>query len=289
MPLVDVQDFQLNYEVTIERDGPTLLLVPGLGEQIGAASYPVKQCEYFAAKGFRVVRMENRDSGLSQPTIEESSIAPYTLYDLADDVGSVISAIGSPVHLVGSSLGGYIVRWAAIRHPELVKSLTVVMSGSGASHPDEGPVLSQEVSKRLLEYTERRTRDEYIAWNLETWRWLWGNGYPFPQQWIQDMLEYTHDRSYRPEGNARLLNAVRTTPAGLWEKQSQIKCPTLVMHGEEDPTFTGEHGIAIAKQIHGSQLWLDPRMGHIMHEEQWPEMADRVAELAAINNKPDPA
>ena len=88
------------------------------------------------------------------------------------------------------------------------------------------------------------------------------------------------DRSYRPAGVARLLSAARSTP-GLWDAQAAIACSTLVMHGGEDPVFSAEHGRAIAERIPNATLWLDPNMGHIMHEEQWAEMAERIAAMAA--------
>ena len=51
------------------------------------------------------------------------------------------------------------------------------------------------------------------------------------------------------------------------------------MHGAQDPVFPAEHGHAIARQIPNATLWLDERMGHTMHEEQWQEMVERVAAL----------
>jgi len=113
MPKVDRDGFQIHYEVTCDRAGPTLVLVAGLGEQIGAVEYPDEQCAHFARKGFRVVRVDNRDSGLS--TVPERHIGDYSLHDVADDILSVIEdlAVG-PVYIVGASMGGFIVRWAAM-------------------------------------------------------------------------------------------------------------------------------------------------------------------------------
>ena len=51
MPVIQRDGFNLHYEVTCPGDGPTLLIVPGLGEQLNSAEFPVEQCQLMAAKG----------------------------------------------------------------------------------------------------------------------------------------------------------------------------------------------------------------------------------------------
>ena len=279
MPLIVRNGFHINYEITCPGDGPVLMLVAGLGEQIGTVEYPEAQCARFAEKGFRVVRMDNRDQGLSLP-IGKGNIPAYTLHDMADDVAAIAADIGCrAVHLVGASLGGFIARWAAIRHPTLISTLTVVMSGSGAGPDDDGPQRNTEEQNRMAAMFERRDRAEQIEWSTNYWRHIWGDGYPFPRDWVKARVTAGLDRAYRPEAIARAMDAARNTP-GLWQAQIAIKCPTLVMHGGSDPIFSAAHGQAIAESIPGAKLWLDPRMGHIMHEQQWEEMAGRVAILS---------
>ena len=133
--------------------------------------------------------------------------------------------------------------------------------------------------QRLLVLTERHERASAIERNVELWRWLWGDQYPFEEDFVRERVSYAYDRAYRPEGFARQsLSSIRSP--GLWTAQTEIKCPTLVVHGESDPCFESEHARAIARQITGAKLWIDPKMGHIMHREQWVELADRVASLA---------
>jgi len=280
MPVIDRGEFRIHYEVTCDGDGPTLLLVAGLGEQIGSVEYPEEHCRLFSKHGFRVVRMDNRDAGLSLPNVDESDVPDYTALDLADDTCAVAMDLDrGPVHLAGASMGGFIVRWAALRRPDLFATLTVVMSGSGASPTDDGPQGNPNAQPNLLGMLERRERQEQIDWSTENWRWLWGRRYPFPEDWVRARVASSFDRSYRPEGAARLLQASRSTP-GLWDAQTTISCPTLVMHGAEDPVFSAKHGEAIARKIPNAELWLDPQMGHTMHEEQWEDMARRIAAMA---------
>jgi pimeloyl-ACP methyl ester carboxylesterase len=280
--------FRIHWETVGVSDGEPLLLVAGMGEQIGSVEFPDEQCALFASQGFRVVRMDNRDNGLSlqdeagDTTASSLQPAPsYSQLDMADDVAAVIDAVGAvPAHVVGASMGGYIARWLAVRHPDKVASLTVVMSGSGADPGDSGPQIAAEVSRRVYESNAvRRDRDEAIATTVEKWRWLWADHYPFEEQWVTERVTSAHDRSYRPEGVARNILAFRGAP-GLWEAQTAIRCPTLVFHGDRDPIFPVEHARATAEKIPTARLAIKTGMGHTMHRELWSEMVDAVTALA---------
>ncbi len=78
MPNISRNDFTIHYEITRPGSGPTLLLVAGIGEQIGSVEFPEEQCDMFAAQGFPVVRMDNRDTGLSTPNTELPVVDPMS-------------------------------------------------------------------------------------------------------------------------------------------------------------------------------------------------------------------
>lgn len=297
MPSIERGGFTLHYEDAGPTGGRPLVLVAGLGEQMGSVEYPEEQRAIFAAAGFRVIRLDNRDTGLSVPIaplpevdIEEALTAlragrnvtsPYTLLDMADDVAAVLDALDiRQAHLIGASMGGYIVRWLAVRHPERVASMHIVMSGSGALPGEDGPQFDPAVTDTLVDLCRWRDRAQAVPYNTELWRWLWGDGYPFEEAWVAQRVAFAYDRAYRPAGVARQMLAVLKTD-GLWEAQTGIGCPTLVIHGERDPCFSAGHGRSIAERVPGAQLWMDPRMGHTLHREQWHEMAERAAALAA--------
>ncbi len=286
MPSVVNRGYSINYEITCPSSGPTLLLVAGLGEQIDSVEFPREQCELFADDGFQVVRMDNRESGLSQPIGDnKSSTDEFTLKEMASDVVAVAKDLNADkIHIVGASMGGFIGRWVALMYPERVSSLAVVMSGSGAGADDVGPQIKEAVIQNLIDMTVRREKLDAINHTIEIWRWLWGSKYPFDEDWIRSVATSSYHRSYRPEGIASLLGTMAATPS-LWNEQKKISCPTLVLHGGVDECFESEHGEAIASRIPNATLWHDPKMGHIMHKEQWPELAERVATMAGLNEE----
>jgi pimeloyl-ACP methyl ester carboxylesterase len=287
---------KLHYELSGPADGPLVILVAGLGEQIGAVEFPAEHAQRFAQAGYRVARMDNRDAGRSssldragRPELDplftamfagESIPVPYSFLDMADDVLAVADATGShEVHLVGASMGGFIVRWAAARHPDRIRSLTVVMSGAGADFDDDGPQLEAEGLDELIAMADHRDRDEQIAYTVELWRADWGTTFPFDEDWVTAQVTASYERAYRPDGIYRQIIAGFGSP-GLWTTQRSISCPTLVMHGTDDSIFPIDHGEATAANVPGAAFWRVQGMGHAMPSELWDEMVDRFVVLS---------
>ena len=119
---------EIAYQTFGERSDPALLLVMGLGSQL--IHWPEEFCELLAARGFYVVRFDNRDIGHSTK-IEDApvpdlmavvagdvSAARYTLDDMADDAVGLLDHLEiDAAHVAGASMGGMIAQTLAIRHP----------------------------------------------------------------------------------------------------------------------------------------------------------------------------
>ena len=137
----------------VQDHGPTsgepLLLIMGLGMQLVA--WPEGLVRLLVQRGFRVIRFDNRDIGLSQhfdhlglPNVMLDAIkhsvglnvkSGYSLADMADDCAGVLAALGIVrANVFGVSMGGMIAQHLAARHPKRVKSLTLMMTSSGARH-----------------------------------------------------------------------------------------------------------------------------------------------------------
>src|SRR6478672_10086208 len=127
MPTTRNGDVTLYFESFGDDDAPVLLLVNGLGSQ--CINFKEEFVARFAARGFRVVRFDNRDVGLSSHL---KGGPKYTVDDMADDAFAVLDAVGArAAHIAGWSMGGMIVQAMAIKHPERIASLTSVMSAPG--------------------------------------------------------------------------------------------------------------------------------------------------------------
>ena len=297
VPYASNDGVEIYYEVHGDPSAPVLMLVAGLGEQIGSVEFGLEQVKHFLAAGFRVVQVDSRDAGFSasfetagRPDMDaaltavmsgEAPTVPYTHFDMADDLIAIADHLGvDGVHLVGASVGGFIVRWAAIRHPDRVRSVTVVMSGSGAGFDDDGPQMDLSTLDELLEEGDHRTTDAHIEHKVELWRRYWGSAVAFDEAWITKAVTASVHRSYRPDGFLRQLTAAMAV-GGLWEAQRAITQPTLVLQGTEDSVFGPDHAEGTARQIPNAKLWLVEGMGHSMPLEIWEDMATRIASLTA--------
>src|SRR3954452_21796118 len=161
---VEANGISLAYETFGAPDRPAILLVMGIGAQM--VGWHEDFCEALAV-AHHVVRFDNRDVGETQwlegsPDLAacaagDTSSAPYSLEDMADDAIALLDALGiGPAHVVGASMGGMIAQTLAIRHPERVLSLTSIMSTTG----EPGIARPTEAAVQILLSPPARTRDQ---------------------------------------------------------------------------------------------------------------------------------
>ena len=277
----------IEYEEIGPPDAPVILLIMGLGMQLIA--WPQSFCEGLAARGFRVVRFDNRDAGLSTRMPPVGALAstammaraflglpvrsPYTLDDMARDTVGLMDALGiGEAHVVGASMGGMIAQIVAIEHPERVKSLTSIMSTSG-DRALPGP--KGNVRRALL---RPRPRDKAMAVDhtMEMLRLIGGGRYPPSESELRARVERSVRRSYRPDGFRRQLIAIQAAP-GRARKLRGVRAPTLVLHGADDPLVPLAGGQHTAANIPGSRLHVVPGMGHSLPEPLIPLLVDEIA------------
>lgn len=103
---------------------------------------------------------------------------------------------------------GAIVRWTAVTHPELVSTLTVVMVRANSDPTDTGaPQIPGDTVNLLKQMGVPRDREAAIDFVVEMWRWIWGNGYPFEEDWVRERVTQAHDRARNPEGIQLLVKS----------------------------------------------------------------------------------
>ncbi|WP_042404875.1 alpha/beta fold hydrolase [Streptacidiphilus carbonis] len=277
------QGVEIEYDAFGSPDDPVLLLVMGLGAQL--TGWREGFCETLAARGFRVVRFDNRDAGLStfmdagpQPDLKailhgDPSSAPYLLADMALDALSLLDALGvDRAHAVGASMGGMIVQQLAIDHPERVLSLCSIMSrpgdrASGNSTPEAGGVLMRE---------RPADREQAIAAGVAASQVIGSPGYPDDPEELRERVAAALDRQSRSDGFGRQFAAIVASPdrtPGL----RGVDLPTLVVHGADDPLIDRSGGEATAKAVPGAELLVIPGMGHSLPEALWAGVADAIA------------
>lgn len=264
MPTTVNGDVTLYYETFGADTDPVLLLVNGLGSQ--CINFKVEFCERFAVRGFRVVRFDNRDVGLSSRL---KGGPRYTVVDMAGDGFAVLDAIDArEAHIAGWSMGGMIAQTMAIQHPERVLSLTSVMSAPG-------PIPALRDPEVLAEFTAPpgRTRDEAAERHLAGLR-VWGSPSSYNVARITADAHAAYDRCWDPEGRARQAKAVAASPSRL-EALRELQVPTLVVHGDADRLVPMLAGTATAEAIPGARLEIVEGMGHDYPPEHW----DRLVEL----------
>jgi pimeloyl-ACP methyl ester carboxylesterase len=270
MPTTSNGDVSLYYETFGADDHPAVLLVNGLGSQ--CINFKVEFCERFAGRGFRVVRFDNRDVGLSSHL---KGGPRYTVEDMADDGFAVLDAVGADrAHLAGWSMGGMIVQAMAIRHPERLLSMTSVMSAPGAIQGERDPDVIAAFTAPAA-----TTRDEAAERQLAGLR-AWGSPACYDVARITADAHAAYDRCWDPEGRARQAMAVGASSSRV-QALSRLTVPTLVVHGDADRLVPLESGRATAAAVPGARLEIVEGMGHDYPPLYWDRMVELISTHAA--------
>jgi pimeloyl-ACP methyl ester carboxylesterase len=285
MPRARANGIDIEYDTFGDPKAAPLLLVMGLGAQM--ISWDDAFCEQLAARGFRVIRFDNRDSGLS--TRLEAAGPPdmaaalngdphpaYMLDDMAADAAGLLDALGvEAAHIVGASMGGYISQLIAINHPGRALSLTSIMSGPSRL---EGVPPTPEAAA-ILFARPPTTREESIEMSL-TGRRAWvGSGDPFDEAFERAKITRLVQRAYYPVGTGRQLLAVLAAAPRL-ERLQGVRVPTLVIHGKDDILVPIENGRMVAAAVPGARLLEFEGMGHDIPKRVWPQVIDAIVETA---------
>ncbi len=248
---------RLEVEVHGPDHGEPLLMIMGLGMQLIA--WPDGLVEQLVAQGFRVIRFDNRDIGLSQafdqlgkPNIPLAALlhalrlplkAPYQIADLARDAVGVLDALGiAQAHVCGASMGGMIAQHLGFAHAARVKSLTLMMTTSGhRSLPKE----SLKVRRALLSRprpaeTPAQRFDNIIDHYVSLYGVIGSPGYRPEPHALRERIARGVKRSFRPQAVARQLVAIAADTHRA-ERLPRIKAPTLVLHGADGSQTTHTH------------------------------------------------
>jgi pimeloyl-ACP methyl ester carboxylesterase len=302
MPQVRANGIDIEYESFGRAGDPLILLIMGFAAQL--ISWPEALCHGLAARGFRVVRFDNRDIGksthladltapnaralMAEVAAGRSPDVPYSLDDMADDAVGLIDALGvSHAHIVGASMGGMIAQLVAINHAGRTKSLVSIMSTTGRRNLPSG---NRETLSVLFGGPRSMSRNDLIEASILVQRALSSPGFPSSGAEMRATAERRTDRApFDAAGLARQSAALIAAPPrdGLLK---QVRCPALVIHGADDPVIPVAAARDTAESIPGAELIVVPGMGHDFAAALVPvylrRIGDFVSKVEARANAP---
>jgi pimeloyl-ACP methyl ester carboxylesterase len=282
MPIIQAGKIKLAYEESGSGDAGSVILIRGQGTQM--IHWPASFYDAFEDQGFRTIRLDNRDTGLSekfdhigdqeleairkQVAAGEDVKPPYTLDDMALDVVNLMDVLGiQKAHIIGISMGGSITQVLAAKYPSRVLSMTSIMSASSVVGPQILDVL----------WSQRLSRDDYIQEWVDYIRMFGSPKFAEGDDHTRGQAAAAFDRCYSPDGaNRQILAILSAKDTDLPSLVKTISIPALVVHGENDGLVPPERGRETADLIANAKFMLVPGMGHDTPPKLGKPLADIV-------------
>ena len=294
MPKAIANGIEIHYEEQGDKAAPPMLLIMGFGAQL--TLWPDELVDALASRGFRVIRYDNRDIGLSHkfdgvkaPGLVKMTLlsklglkpkVPYTLADMADDGAGLLDTLGiEKAHIVGASMGGMIAQHFVSRHADKCLSLTTIFSTTG--NPKLPPA-KPEAMKALVTRPDSTEEKVLVEHGMMVARTIGSPAYPTEEERLRERTTASVRRSFYPEGPTRHLSAI-VADGDRRGMLKDVTVPTLVLHGEDDPLVPCEGGRDTAASIPGARLKTIPGWGHDLPLELVDELADAIAGHAKAN------
>jgi len=284
--IANANGIDICYEIFGDPSAEPLVLIMGLAGQM--VQWDDGFCEQLAARGFRVIRFDNRDIGKSYRLSGAGRLtwwemlkvrflnippeAPYTLRDMAEDTIALMDVLGiRSAHIVGASMGGMIAQEIAIDFPDRVRSLISIMSTTG--DPDLPQPSDEAVA--LLTEPQPKSREKFIARFERNSKVLRAGSFPRDEALDRSRAERVFDRGLNPPGVGRQIRAVLASGSRK-DRLAKVRAPTLVIHGTADPLVDPKAGEETAASIPGAKLMIVQGMGHAIPIPMWPQIIDAI-------------
>jgi pimeloyl-ACP methyl ester carboxylesterase len=278
MPLITTPaGIAVYYQTEGDPSGSPLVLIHGGGAQL--IGWDDRFCALLVDIGFYVIRLDNRDVGLSQATGGPDDLAAdYDLTDMATDVLAVLDDLGvARAHIVGMSMGGYIAQLLAIHHPSRVASLGLMSTGP-SSEPEF--LVGDHTGEAVTAAPARLDRDAYVTMFVGGQRHYQSPGFPFDEAASAELGGRYYDRAYTPSGLIRQWNALLNGPLERREDLARVTVPTVIIHGRQDQSVHWRAALEMARLMPHSEVHLYEEMGHDVPEQLWPQFVIALARTA---------
>ncbi len=216
----------------------------------------------FLKTRFRVIAFDHRGQGQSE--VKE----PYDMDTLTEDAAQFIKVMcEGPVHFAGLSMGGFVGMRLAARYPGLIKTLILLETSANA-----------EPVENLPKY---KTLNGVVRW-FGVIPVVVSKVMPilFAQSFLQDPLNVDIIKKWRKEVGSNKRSITGSVEGviyrkGIEDELGNIKCPTMVIVGDEDVATKPEKAKFIQMGISGSVLHRIPGAGHSSCIEK-PKQVNRL-------------
>ena len=282
-------EIELHYEDLGDADDPPILLIMGLGAQL--TLWHNEFCQMLVDRGYRVIRFDNRDVGLSTklhgqrvdgaliPRLLRSFVglpskSVYRLEEMADDAAAVLDHLDiDRAHIVGASMGGMIAQIFAARHADRTAGLGIIFSSNNSA------LLPPPAPRALLSLIKgphpSSPRDVIVENSVRVSRIIGSPAYRLSDEQLRADAIENYERCFYPQGIGRHFSAVLGS-GSLKRYDAQITAPTVVIHGRADILMRPAGGRAIAEAIPGARLVLFDGMGHDLPQPLWEGMISEL-------------
>jgi pimeloyl-ACP methyl ester carboxylesterase len=273
-------NLELYVETYGELGNETCLFISGAGAN--SSFWTDHLCNSLVKRGFFVVKYDHRDIGFSSKI--DWSKDPYDFMQLATDALTILDALYiEQAHVIGHSMGGFIVQLLGMHYPDRIISMTSI---SSSTNSPSVPTPPEKTWKVYLSNLPENDFEKDLPGFLEVWRYLNGTA-----EFDEELgIAYTKNLYQRQEvkgaigaSHVKAQETLQDRTDGL----KRIEIPTLIMHGEEDYAVDKFGGIQTAASIEKAELVLIPKMGHLpFNREILKRFEDELIRFLNKNKSP---
>jgi pimeloyl-ACP methyl ester carboxylesterase len=275
---ISIEDnLRLYIETFGESNNETCLFISGAGAN--SSFWSDHLCERLVKNGFFVIKYDHRDFGYSSKINWDKD--PYDFGQLVKDALMILDSFDiAKAHVIGHSMGGFIVQLMAIHYPNRIISMTSISSSTNSPSVPKPPEKTWEI---FLSNNPQNNIESDLDGFMKVWEYLNGTA-----NFDKDLaMEYTKNLYARQDIDGALgathVKAQKTL-TDRTAKLKNVKIPTLVIHGEEDYAVNKYGGVQTAESIENAELILIAQMGHIpFNREILKRLENEIIRFIIVN------